>query len=368
LGVKGTVNVPAAGSVDYGSLDTTFVPTMFRKNVIINGGMDIWQRGTSFTSQTTSAYETDRFDSVLGNSGTWDITRSSDVPTVAEAGVKFNYSWKADCTTADGTVDPADTFYFEQKVEGYNYKFLYQQNQTFSFWIKTNKTGVYCVALGSSDRTYVSETTVTSADTWEKKTVTITTAPSAGTWNFTNGVGLFVEIVFVNGSSRVTTTTDAWQSGFFASTSNQVNLADSTSNYIQITGVQLEKGTVATEFEYRPIGEELALCQRYYERWDSSDTIFANVSDGYNISTTAFNCIFDFKQKRSAASITASAANTFQVFNGGTIACTSTGFFQTTDRSTELNFAVASGLTAGSGGLLRANNTTTAYIDISSEL
>jgi len=239
----------------------------FRKNVIINGGMDIWQRGTSFVGAANGSFTTDRFKFGLSNSGVWDLTRSTNVPTVAQSGRKFNYSYRADVTTADGTVGSTDLCRLIYRIEGYDYQSLYQQDQTLSFWIKGNKTGIYCVAFRNtgSDRSYVSEITINSADTWEKKTITITTAPSAGTWNFTNGMGLEISFSFVSGTF-FQTTKDAWQSGNFLATSNQVNLADSTSNYIQITGVQLEKGTTATEFEYRSIGEELALCQRYYEK------------------------------------------------------------------------------------------------------
>ncbi|MBY0525599.1 MAG: hypothetical protein K2R98_19495 [Gemmataceae bacterium] len=237
------------------------------KNAIINGAMDIWQRGTSFAAAADASYFADRFRYNKVGAMVHTLSRDTDVPTLAQAGILANYSLKVDCTTVDSSIASTDLARVYQSIEGYNWKSLAQKQVTLSFWVKATKTGVYCVALRNSaaDRTYVAEYTVLVTDTWEKKTITISASPSGGTWDYTNGVGLAVVWTLAAGSN-FQTTAEAWQSGAYLSTSNQVNACDSTSNYFRLALVQLEAGGIATDFEPRAFGQELALCQRYYEK------------------------------------------------------------------------------------------------------
>lgn len=235
------------------------------KNAIINGDFNIWQRGTSFVSIADATYNTDRFYYNRFGTMVHDLSRSTDVPTFAQAGRGFNYSTLIDCQTVDAAIGATDLCLFGTAIEGFNFLPLAQKPMTLSFWVKATKIGTYCVALtNNADRSYVAEYTINAADTWEYKTITIAASPSAGTWNYTNGAGLRVGFVLASGSNSQTTK-DAWQTGLFYGTSNQVNACDSTSNNFRITGVQLEAGSVATPFENRTIQEELALCQRYFE-------------------------------------------------------------------------------------------------------
>jgi len=194
-----------------------------------------------------------------------DISQNSDVPTVAQAGRYIPNSLLIDCTTIDSSIGAGDYAVIEQKIEGYNFQIIAEKEFTISFWVKATKTGTYCVAFrnGGFNRCYVAEYTVNASDTWEFKTITVAASPGAGTWNYTNGTGINVEFIIAAGSN-FHTTPNTWQAGSFLATSNQVNACDNIANNFILAGVQVEAGSVATEFEKRSIQEEVALCQRYY--------------------------------------------------------------------------------------------------------
>ena len=273
-GVAGKFRFYTTSSEFEGYNGSAWAPiTSFRKNAIINGDFNVWQRGTSFSSVASGAYTADRYAYYKSAAMVHDISRSTDVPTVAEAGRLFNYSMLLDCTTVDSSIAAGDYALFQQVVEGYNFLPLAQREMTLSFWVKATKTGTYCVSLrnAGNDRSYIAEYTVNATDTWEKKTLNITASPSAGTWDYTNGVGLSVTFALAVGSS-FQTTASAWQTGAFFATSNQVNATDSTSNNFRLCGVQLEAGSNATNFEQLLFSDELALCQRYYSKTFSTDT------------------------------------------------------------------------------------------------
>lgn len=240
-----------------------------RKNAIINGDFNIWQRGSSFPAVANGVYTVDRWVVSYGGTMVQTIQRSTDVPTVAQAGRLFNYSLHLDCTTADSSIGSSDFLILAQYIEGYNFLPLAQRALMLSFWVKATKTGTYCVALANSgnDRTCLVEYTVNAANTWEKKTISIPASPSAGTWDYTNGKGLRVLFTLASGSN-FHDTAGTWNTTLADkfSTPNQVNACDSTSNDFRITGVQLEAGEHATDFEYRHYQEEFYLCQRYYEK------------------------------------------------------------------------------------------------------
>jgi hypothetical protein len=189
------------------------------------------------------------------------VSQSTDVPNNT-----FQSSYKVDVTTVDSSIAADDRASIQQNIEGYNVRDLIGTTFAFSFWVKSPKTGTHCVTFRNSglDRSFVKEYTVISANSWEYKTLTISGGLiTAGTWNWTNGTGLNVMFALAAGTT-FQTTADAWQTGNFLATANQVNVMDNTANDFFITGVQLEPGTVATPFERRIFGQELALCQRYY--------------------------------------------------------------------------------------------------------
>ena len=230
--------------------------------------MDLAQRGTSFSSQTAEHFVVDRFKMfVNGAIGTWTTSQSTTVPT----GQGFAKSLKMDCTTADASPASTDILSVQQRFEGQNLQYLKKgtssaESLTASFWVRSNKTGTYIAELEDRDNTrYVSQSyTISSADTWEKKTVTF---PGDTSGAFTNDNGESLRLNFWLGGGAT------WTSGTLGTTWHttsanravgQVNLADSTSNEWYITGVQLEAGTTASDFEFLPFDVNLQRCQRYY--------------------------------------------------------------------------------------------------------
>ncbi len=238
------------------------------RNILINGDFNIWQRGTSFVSVIDQQYTVDRWVyRKINTVAVHDISRSTDVPTVAQAGRKFNYSVLIDCQTIDASISSTDIVVFFQRIEGYNFLAIAQKTFTFGFWVKATKTGIYCVSFtsGAGDYGYVAEYTINASDTWEYKKIIVPATPSAGAWNYTNGTALNAVFCLAAGSNYQTTP-NVWQNGDFSATSNQVNSCDNAANNFRLCGVQLEEGSVSTPFEQRSIQQQLELCQRYYEK------------------------------------------------------------------------------------------------------
>ena len=236
-----------------------------QKNIIINGDFDIWQRGTSFAAAAHRDYIADRWSYSKVGAMVHTISRDTDVPTVAESGHLSSYSMKIDCTTVDSSMATGDICALQYRMEGYDWKYIAQQAITLSFWHKHTKTGTYCIAIKNSgaDKSWVQEYTQTTTDTWEKATLTIDASPSAGTWNYTNGVGVFLSFTLAAGATYQGTT-DTWNSANNDATSSQVNACDNAANNFMLSQVQLEAGSVATDFEVKNYADELARCQRYY--------------------------------------------------------------------------------------------------------
>jgi hypothetical protein len=244
------------------------------KNLIINGNMQIAQRATSVAGITATNYHTtDRWKTEVTTAGTWTQTQDTDVPS----GQGFAESLKMDCTTADASLDAGDRIFIGQRLEGFNVQSLAKgtataKSTTLSFWVKSNKTGTYIAELFDSPnaRQIATSYTISVADTWEKKTITYA-GDTSGVFANDNGVSLMVQFWLAAGSNYTSGTLNtSWAASTNANRAvGQVNLADNTANYINITGVQLEVGTTATDFEQLQYGQQLALCQRYYYKWNS---------------------------------------------------------------------------------------------------
>lgn len=244
------------------------MPTQFsHRNKIINGNMNIAQRGTSFAAITNAIYSLDRWVNGLSSTAVVTISQQTDVPSSNE----FQNSLRLAVTTADTSIAAGDYSYIRQMIEGYNARDLIGRTFTISFWVRSSKTGVHCVALrnSGSDRSYPMEYTIIAANTWEQKSVTVSGGLiTAGTWDWTSGIGIALSFCLAVGTTFQAPASGAWQTGNYLATANQVNCLDTIGNIFAITGVQLEVGSVATPFEHRPYGEELVLCQRYYQRND----------------------------------------------------------------------------------------------------
>ena len=261
------------------------------RNRIINGNFDIAQRGTSFAAIASAAYSLDRWAFGYAGAMVCTVTQSTDVPNNT-----FQSSYKVDVTTVDSSIAAGDYAFISQRIEGYNVRDLIGTTFTVSFWVKSSKTGLHCVSFSNSgqNRSYIKEYTVAAVNTWEYKTVTVTGGLiTAGTWTWTNGEGLEVGFALATGST-FQTTSDAWQTGDFLGTASQVNVMDNTANDFFLTGVQLEPGAVATPFEQRPIGTELALCQRYFETSYPAGTAVGAASDATGSLMNVATNISDF--------------------------------------------------------------------------
>ena len=240
------------------------------KNLIINGAVTVNQRGNQTTTNGGSVYFVDRFN-VFHNSAAAvaNLQQSTDTPS----GQGFGNSMLIDVTTADTSIAAGEVAVLRQILEGQNLQQLKYgtssaESLTLSFWVKSPKTGVHICELYHNDsqaKTQSQSYTISSANTWEKHSVTFSGDTAATLDNdnqYTIAVqwGLFAGTDFSSGTLQ-TTWANLTQVNRFA---GQVNLFDSTSNNFYLTGVQLEVGDTATPFEHRSYGEELARCQRYY--------------------------------------------------------------------------------------------------------
>ena len=285
------------------------------RNIIINGDMSIAQRGTSTSSITSSGYNTaDRFKVTVSNMGTWTQTQSTEVPT----GQGFAKSLKMDCTTADASPSAGDFLIIEQQVEGQNLQYLKKgtssaESVTLSFWVKSNKTGTYIFELVDNDnsRAISKSYTISSADTWEKKTITYAGDTSGAFDNDNNGsLRLFF---WLGGGTNYTSGTLNTSWGTRVDTNaavGQVNLADSTSNEWYLTGVQLEAGEVASDFEFLPHDVNENRCLRYFEEYQG-----ANSHAGLYSGSTYIGHIFYKIRKRTRPTLSGASGNYTQLNN-----------------------------------------------------
>jgi len=246
-------------------------------NRIINGDFDIWQRGTSFAPAVNGAFQTDRWEYQNGSDAVNSILQSTDVPTFAESGHTSKYSLKVDCTTADSAVAATDYVILIYRMEGLDVSPLIGKTITVSFWVKSTKTGGFTVCFYNNftSEGYPIEYTISASDTWEKKTVSVL-LPTTESWTTSNAVSLTVYFTIMGGSN-FQMTPDTWNAGYALATSNQVNGMDNTANNFLLSQVKLEEGQIATPFISRPFAEELALCQRYYQK-SYAPGIFAGAS------------------------------------------------------------------------------------------
>jgi hypothetical protein len=232
------------------------------RNLIINGAMQVAQRGTSFTS---GAYTLDRWR-LTSNDASFNQTveQSTDAPP------GFKYSWKTTITSPDTSITNVERASISTILEGQDIvKLGFGTNAatsiSLSFWVKSSISGIYSVNLwtGNLSRNYSVGYNINSVNTWEYKTITIG-GDTGGTWPSGNERGLWVVWSYTAGPNSYGTPN--WQSGDIKNgVTGQVNLISTNGATFQITGVQLEAGANATPFEHRSYGQELALCQRYYQ-------------------------------------------------------------------------------------------------------
>jgi hypothetical protein len=244
-------------------------------NFIVNGNFDVWQRGNSFSAVANFAYTADRFQIEKGGTtATFNVTRnersatSTNVPSIASAGVMLNSSLCITVSGADAAVATSDYAALTTRIEGYNWRNLAHRPMGLSFEVNTNKSGVYAVALRSSgtSASYVTNYTVSAVGAWQRVFVPIPEAPATGyTWDYSAGTGLFVTWTLMGGTLLQATDSE-WTAMNAICTSSQVNFAASASNTWSIANVTLHSGMADVPSEMRRYTDELAACQRYYWR------------------------------------------------------------------------------------------------------
>jgi len=343
------------------------------RNRIINGDMRIDQRyaGASVTP-ATDTYTLDRWGYAASQASKFTVQQNAAAVTPPAGFTNYLGATVASAVT----IGASDFFWIQQFIEGYNIADLgwgsaNAQTVTLSFWVRSSLTGTFGGAVQNSanNRSYPFTFTISAANTWEFETVTIP-GDTTGTWLTTNGKGIRLSFGLGVGSDRAGTA-GAWAAANYASATGAVSVVGTGSATFYVTGVQLEAGSVATPFERLDYGRELIMCQRYYYR-QSASTAFAFFLNGFNNSTTRLFGIFIFPQLMRTTPVleTTGTASNYQVlYSGSSAACTGISLDgQTTNFSAFVIADVASGLTAGQGAILRANNTTSAYLGYSSEL
>jgi hypothetical protein len=354
----GTLSVDRITSSDYTLIDNYIADSgrpLSNRNLIINGAMQIAQRNTSVTGITSADYYTvDRWKSEPSSAGTWTMNVESSGPTNTE----FRKSANVICTTADSSLSASDYFVFSQRIEGQNLQGIKKgtseaESLTVSFWVKSGNTGTYICEFYDNDNTrQISKSyTIDAADTWEKKTLTVP-SDTTGQLDDNNATSFILYFWLAAGTDF---TSGALNDTAWASSTNtnravgQLNLANATGNYWAVTGVQLETGTVATPYEMRSYGQELALCQRYFIAYTNTFLGGVNnrIATGSGSSSTGVRFMFPFPTSmRAAPSVTMSGTPRAEA--GSAVSITSASAAGMNAYSAGVDANAASGLTAGS--------------------
>jgi hypothetical protein len=366
LAVNTITNAAGGNTAQINGMTPTADSLQGFRNRIINGDMRITQRGTAAVT-ATAAFPVDRFTVTNSTDGAFSAQQDSSAP------VGFVNSLKYTTTTADGTLTGVQRFACVQRIEGTNIADLAWGTAnatpvTLSFWVRSSLTGTFGGALQNNDqsRSYPFTYSISAANTWEQKAVTIA-GDTTGTWLTTTGVGIRLEFGLGVGPDR-SGTAGAWNSNNNTSATGAVSVIGTLNATWFITGVQLEAGSVATPFERRDYGRELMLCQRYYLR-NTNDGTFATFGVAVaSSSTVADRCYIPFPTTMRAAptmnfsslrlydgsaapAVTSVSANSSTSFAGGVVLVGSAG-----------------GLTGGRAVMIIDGASGSGWMDFSAEL
>jgi hypothetical protein len=339
-------------------------------NRIINGDMRIDQRNAGAAITINSASNTYSVDRFFGRGDTSDGVFTLDQTTTVPAG--FTNSVLATVTTADASIGATQRYQIGHRIEGFNVADLgwgtaSAKTVTLSFWVRSSLTGTFGGALtnAAGDRSYPYTYTISSADTWEQKSVTIA-GDTSGTWE--TGTAIGIQLFFSLGAgSTLLGTAGSWAATLYTGATGQTQVIGTLNATFYITGVQLEVGSVATPFERRPYGTELQLCQRYYTKFTSFGSQYAGIGSGVVELTTGSSCVVKYPVTM-RASPTASQSNT-GLYDGASVrAVTSLGINYTGNDALNINVtASGGGLTVGRGSTF-ITNASNGFFDLSAEL
>lgn len=351
------------------------------KNRIINGAMAIDQRnaGASINTSGAWAYPVDRFSVITGGTGGGAVF-AAQRSTVAPTG--FTNSISLTLTTVDSSKASTELSSIRYPVEGIDCRDLMYGTSgavttTLSFWVRSSLIGTYCVKYGNSanDRSYVATYTINVANTWEYKTVTIP-GDTTGTWvNDTTACGIQIWWDLGSGSSY-NTTAGSWTAGTYQRTTAQADVTGTSGATFYITGVQLEKGSQATAFDYRPYSIELQLCKRYCHVFrGAADAAFSNIGFATLFDSTGAQCNVPLPlPMRVQPTITYSAVGDLAIHLPGLVRVAATGVAMSTSQSGPQSAAIS--ITVSSNGNIVShksahfefNNSTTGWLALAAEL
>jgi hypothetical protein len=342
------------------------------KNRIINGAMVISQSAAGAAVTANGAYPVDRFAVGEDTTGAYSGQQDSSAP------VGFVNSLKFTTTTADASIAAGETCFLRQFVEGTNVSDLAwgtasAKSVTLSFWVKSSLTGSFSGAIANDgyNRSYPFLYTIAVADTWEYKTVTIP-GDTTGTWLTTTGIGLRIYWNLGTGTDN-TGTAGAWVGAGNVGADSTVAVIGTLNATWFITGVQLEKGSTATSFDYRPYGTELQLAQRYFTKiGDGGVTSYYAMGVYISGNSGGGSALINFPVplRTQSFSVTTSTNSTWYADNQnfGSSGSTSPTLDNKGLSSLYLNFSGGSGGTLGASGRLLASATANCFVNISAEL
>jgi len=365
LAISGTTGITLATQFDSAS-------TFGFKNRIINGAMVIDQRnaGAIVTVNTVAAfYANDRFRlSGVASAGVFTGQQSTTAPANFVNSLKIT-------TTTSATPASSDSYYIVQPIEGYNIADLgwgtaNAKTVTLSFQVYSSLTGTFGGSMSNSavNRSYPFTYSISVANTWTTISVTIA-GDTSGTWLTDNGVGIRVYFGLGVGST-LSGTAGAWAGAQYISATSATSVISTSGATFYITGVQLEKGSTATTFDYRPYGTELALCQRYYYRTNGTANL-PRLAAGFSVSTTVADFVFSLpvtmRTIPSALEQSGTATDYNLVYGGTNANCSSVPTIGTSNVGTvAFSYTVAAVMTLGQGVIARQN--TNGYLGWSAEL
>lgn len=359
------------------------------RNRLQNGEMTVNQRAVSNTTNTAAnfhaTFNLDRWQTYHYNVGgsfnpNLSIKRTADHPVKGTNG----YCLEVQCNTTGTTANNIDFFTMTQSIEAQDIADVFSgtnaQPMTLSFWVKSNKTGTYCVQLrdnsGAGGYIFVAEYNIIQSGTWEKKTVSIS-KPTHSVMPTNNTNGLTVHFHYASGlgptyNGSIANAINSWYNygSTGVATNNQTNLFTANGNYHRLTDVQLEVGTIATPFERRPYSKELALCQRYLEviRKGANETLIGiayRYRDDYNMISYPYKVT---KRTEPTVTFTGDSRDVQCLTVGGTWGqCTSVAFTSNINATRIIGFY--SGTTLGNATEMRiTNDYAGSYITISAEI
>ena len=341
------------------------------RNRIINGNMTIDQRnaGASVTP-TTTTFALDRWVCFLSQASKFSVQQNAGAIT-SPAGF-INYLGATSLSAY--SVLSSDNFNFRQKIEGYNIADLNwgtanAKTVTISFWVRSSLTGTFGGAIknSASTRSYPFNYTISVANTWEQKTITVA-GDTTGTWLTTNGIGM--QLIFSLGTGATYSgTAGAWAATNYLSATGAVSVVGTNGATLYITGVQLETGTTATDFEHLQYGQQLALCQRYYTLIASDDLKSTGVGYYYSATAAYGNFSLPVTMRTTPTLFQTTGTNYYRLYrnsNNDGVNSFTIGDGTTPQALEFLNSSEASG-TVGQAGFWRTGNALS-YLAVQAEL